>query len=153
MRKSAPIVDDGTRKRCPKCERSLPYSAFSKQTKSRDGLSVHCRECHSQYWNAYQEIAKPMQRTYHLRRSYKDFSEADYQALFELQKGLCAACGHPSTTKHYGKTAPLAVDHDHITGEVRGLLCIACNRALGYLNDSPERIKGLLRYIESVKES
>jgi hypothetical protein len=148
VRQRSPILDDGTRKVCSQCERPLPYSAFGK--KGRGGLRPECRECHGKYWVPYKEKVQPLQRTNHLKRTYNGFSDADYQALFERQQGLCAACGNAQTVMHYGKPLPLAVDHDHVTGKVRGLLCLACNRALGYLGDDPERIEALLRYAKSI---
>ncbi len=52
---------------------------------------------------------------------------ADYYALFELQRGRCAICG-----VHQDEMGErLAVDHDHATGKVRGLLCRPCNKSLG----------------------
>lgn len=52
----------------------------------------------------------------------------EYLALLELQGGVCAGCGQEPKTKR------LAVDHDHVTGEVRGLLCAdlerGCNKAV-----------------------
>jgi hypothetical protein len=51
-----------------------------------------------------------------------------YQLLLREQAGACAICG---------RTANLTVDHDHRTGQVRGLLCDPCNRGVGHLQDSP----------------
>ena len=49
-----------------------------------------------------------------------------YQMVWEQQKGLCAVCGKPEKSKKR-----LAVDHCHKTGNIRGLLCMKCNTALG----------------------
>lgn len=73
----------------------------------------------------------------------------EYVALHAAQKGLCAACGKPEKELHKGKVRALAVDHDHKTGKIRGLLCGGCNRALGLLHEDVERIKALLLYLES----
>lgn len=50
-------------------------------------------------------------------------TDAEYAAILEHQGGRCAVCG-----KARGITRRLAVDHDHATGAVRGLLCDPCNR-------------------------
>jgi hypothetical protein len=53
---------------------------------------------------------------------------ADYEAMLARQGGGCATCGRkPESGKN------LHVDHDHQTGKIRGLLCIGCNLAIGYL--------------------
>jgi hypothetical protein len=56
--------------------------------------------------------------------------------LFEQQDGKCAICGktHGHVTVNGVKTK-LAVDHDHATGKIRGLLCSRCNRGIGYLGE------------------
>lgn len=59
-----------------------------------------------------------------LKRKY-NISLEDYEALLTSQNGICAVCG--GAPKKYR----LAVDHNHITNKVRGLLCIPCNVALG----------------------
>lgn len=41
------------------------------------------------------------------------------------------------------------VDHDHVTGKVRGLLCRQCNSALGFAGDNPERLERLARYLRT----
>lgn len=78
---------------------------------------------------------------------------ADYDALLVRQGGVCAACGRPEVIRHPNSTLPgadsLSVDHDHETRMARGLLCRACNRALGLLGDDPERLAALLAYRRS----
>lgn len=67
------------------------------------------------------------------------------------QGGGCAACG--ATTCSDKRRSRLSVDHDHVTGRVRGLLCNDCNRALGLLKDSPDVVKRLLAHVSgSAKE-
>ena len=62
----------------------------------------------------------------------------------------CQACGiHADDVDHASfKHSPLVIDHDHSTGEVRGLLCSRCNNALGHLDDSIEKILKLKSYLE-----
>ena len=72
----------------------------------------------------------------------------EYNALFAKQEGCCGICGaHQSEF-----TKALAIDHDHKTGEVRGLLCMPCNTALGKFNDSPELLHSAIRYLNAAKE-
>lgn len=82
-------------------------------------------------------------------RSKFDISLADYEQRLEEQGGVCAICRQPETgqSKETGKSKRLSVDHNHASGQVRGLLCVNCNRALGYFKDSPERLKAALEYL------
>lgn len=57
-----------------------------------------------------------------------------YQRLNDAQGGVCAICGGESGT---ARTKRLFVDHNHTTGRLRGLLCHACNMALGFLREDP----------------
>ena len=84
------------------------------------------------YWKNKEKIAAT-KRKYHY-----GITEEQYNDLLEKQDNKCAACSD---------TTPLVVDHCHNTGAIRGLLCRKCNTALGQLNDSKERVEGLLRYI------
>jgi hypothetical protein len=74
---------------------------------------------------------------------------ADYQRMFVEQEGACAICRQPETEKRNGKAKWLAVDHDHTTGAVRGLLCVACNTGIGKLGDDPARLRAAATYLES----
>jgi hypothetical protein len=75
-----------------------------------------------------------------------DFKE--YQKMHDDQNGLCAICGNPETAVHDGKARSLAVDHDHETGEVRQLLCRACNSGIGHLNDDMNRVEAAFLYLK-----
>jgi hypothetical protein len=70
----------------------------------------------------------------------------DFDRMKDEQGGVCAACGQPETGRNQHGPLPLAVDHCHATGVVRGLLCMRCNRALGLLGDSAERVASLAAY-------
>ena len=68
-----------------------------------------------------------------------------YDAMLISQGGLCAICGSvPSDARS------LAVDHDHDTGLVRGLLCTACNVYLGRIGDSPKVLQTAIKYLTEV---
>lgn len=76
-----------------------------------------------------------------------------YQELVFKQHGVCAICYKPETTIHAGskQVQPLAIDHNHETKKVRGLLCSRCNTALGLLDESCERAQSLISYLERHK--
>lgn len=79
-----------------------------------------------------------------LRHKY-GITPEEHQTMLDKQGGVCAICkAPPPDDRHYG----LFVDHDHETGEVRGLLCLHCNTALGMANDDPSRLRELIAYLE-----
>jgi hypothetical protein len=81
------------------------------------------------------ERRKLSARVSHLRRMF-DLTLEQYHRLLTLQKGVCAICHLPETTKRNGRIKNLAVDHDHESFKVRGLLCAKCNIAIGILEKS-----------------
>lgn len=68
--------------------------------------------------------------------------------MSEEQGGLCAICRTEGFVMSKSHEAKLMVDHCHRTGEVRGLLCHNCNRALGLLQESIDNTKRALEYLE-----
>lgn len=86
-------------------------------------------------------------RRYHLKKTYGITLE-QYEQMFAEQNGVCAVCSLPETRIMSGSFKSLDVDHNHATGEVRGLLCSACNASLGLLGEDPDRIIALLDYVE-----
>ncbi len=68
--------------------------------------------------------------------------EAEYDRLLAEQGGGCAICGtKPKKYKH------LPVDHDHVTGEVRWILCDSCNTALGGFKDRVDLLEIAIEYL------
>ena len=71
----------------------------------------------------------------------------DYDIIFKEQNGCCKICG-----KHQSKfKKALALDHDHRTGLIRGLLCSSCNRALGMFFDNIDFLNSAINYLNKNK--
>lgn len=68
----------------------------------------------------------------------------EYEYMFNSQNGKCAICNSFETHDKHGV---LAVDHDHKTGKIRGLLCFKCNTALGSVDDNIEILKNMINYL------
>lgn len=82
-----------------------------------------------------------------LQRKY-GITAVGYDEMFSDQNGVCKLCREPEKNMRRGKTLRLAVDHDHETGEVRGLLCGDCNRKLGMLIDNSGWLERAIRYAQ-----
>lgn len=91
-------------------------------------------------------------RARHIQRQY-NLSIEQYINMFKEQNGVCKICGRPPRGKHrVNETLYLNVDHDHKTGEVRGLLCSQCNTALGLLEDNPQYLRNAADYLDHFKK-
>lgn len=73
-----------------------------------------------------------------------------YEEMYLAQGGVCATCRRPETAVHHHTLTPkaLAVDHCHVTGKVRGLLCWGCNAVLGRVKDDPNTLRAMAAYLE-----
>jgi protein-arginine kinase activator protein McsA len=152
-------------KRCANCRWFKPETEFSKLSRAKDGLFYRCRECAAKQrkkyvtknreankrWYEENKVTYLANRTKkrtpeHTRRKWiwerYGLTDADYDALVEKQGGVCAICGQTDRDK------PLSVDHDHIDGGVRGLLCFRCNMGLGLFGDMPTRLREAAQYLE-----
>ncbi|MGO9681370.1 MAG: endonuclease VII domain-containing protein [Beijerinckiaceae bacterium] len=72
----------------------------------------------------------------------------EYQEMMDFQGGCCAICNQPETAVRMNKVVALSVDHDHRTNRRRGLLCTACNIAIGALGDDYDRIIAAAAYVK-----
>lgn len=73
----------------------------------------------------------------------------ELDAMFATQQGKCAICQMPEVTTHKGRPRQLSVDHDHVTGKIRALLCVACNTGLGFLRDDPAVLEAAIAYLDA----
>jgi hypothetical protein len=95
------------------------------------------------YAKNWEKSHREIIRGYAIKRRYKITTEK-YEEVFLLQNGCCRICG-----THQSKLDKrLNIDHSHVSGAFRGLLCGNCNRALGMLNDDPAVIRKAALYIE-----
>ena len=131
-------------KQCKKCGEVKDVKLFYKRSREKDGYNPHCKSCVSAYEKT---VSAEVRRGYHLKR-YFNMTLEDYNAMLKDQKGVCAICGSEETTARAGKPQPLSVDHCHTTGTIRGLLCNACNRALGKFKDDVSILRNAVSYLE-----
>jgi len=83
------------------------------------------------------------------KRLHPTLDAASYAAVLAQQHGACAICRQTETATDpkSGKVRRLAVDHDHTTGKIRGLLCAACNRGLGDFKDNRRSLMNAIGYL------
>lgn len=126
---------------CSKCKEKKPSHKFHINN-NRDGLAATCNECVRIYYlqNRKQYAENKLWRRYGI-------TKIQYESMLKLQNGVCAICGKMETKKQYGKVQILSVDHDHITGRIRGLLCFGCNTKLGIL-ENKDWLRKAKRYLE-----
>lgn len=126
---------------CTKCKKRKSLFEFHKCAKAKDGYNWECKICKAERMKI--RTAKPGMKKYrvelYLSKRY-GITLDDYNKMFSEQNGCCAMCGkHQSECKQ-----SLHVDHDHQTGEVRGLLCFSCNGKLGWYEKNKEAIENYL---------
>ena len=95
---------------------------------------------------------KDKERNKHFKRKFGITLE-QYNEMLVKQNGVCAMCDQPETVKshHTGEVRYLAVDHDHTTGKIRGLLCFRCNTMLDHFDKDINKINAVLAYIKEHK--
>ncbi|SRR6266496_90958 len=99
----------------------------------------------------YRELYRSKTQAYRLKKNFGMTLE-DYNIMLESQNGLCAICYKPETKVFHGRITALVVDHCHETGKIRKLLCYRCNVSLGLLDDNPDRMRAMARYVESFQK-
>ena len=144
-------------KKCSKCREVKPDSGFYHNRRNTDGLGSWCKKCNLGYKNRRyatdanfretvaernrQNYNPVKRREYGLQRRFGITAE-EYDRMLEVQSGCCAACGRHQTEFK----SRLAVDHNHETGEVRGLLCTNCNTIWGLSGENADILLKIIDY-------
>lgn len=138
-----------------KCKQQNPQSLnnFTKNSKTKDGLKIWCKNCTKQYEKEYY---MDMQNKYTRKKYKKDYDKKyydvnflryrekqllrlygitlqQYNQMLAEQNCKCAVCN-----KNELEVGTLCVDHDHENGKIRNLVCTPCNTALGLLKEDVE---------------
>ena len=120
---------------CPPCGQTKPQEEFYKGQR-------RCKECSKALNKVYMAANKDKQSLYNRRATLRHkygISMEDFDSILLQQGGGCCVCG---------SSERLCVDHNHATGEVRGILCNDCNVSAGTMGDSPSRLRALADYLE-----
>ena len=140
-------------KKCTKCgevkQETDFYKTGRKTDKNPNNRHSVCKECTKARLKVSASQSPERKRELHLRRYY-GITPEEYDEMLEMQSGKCAVC---KTDTAGGKHNVFCVDHDHVTGKVRELLCKDCNIVLGIINDSPEHLGRLMAYIIKHKDA
>lgn len=148
------ITDDPKQtKQCRKCGQDRTINYYYPCERGLFGVTGTCRLCKSDY-NQDRAAKRADQRKEWLttksryefyRKLQRDYglTQQDYVNMLTACASGCMICGT------HMADARICVDHDHNTGQVRGLLCYKCNAAIGMLRDSPTIIRQALTYLET----
>jgi hypothetical protein len=150
-------------KKCKKCNSLKPIEDFNKNKKQEDGLDKMCKSCSRLESKKYyeknrekeltrlkiyrennKEIVKKRMLKHNLKNNNINISIEEYYEIFSKHNGKCDICKRPQS--ELKKT--FAVDHDHITGEIRGLLCSNCNLGLGNFKDDINILTNAIKYLK-----
>ncbi len=126
--------------RCKVCNVDKPISAFEGWRHNRP--RSNCRKCI--YERKRQDPSWPARRLAIIRKYKYGITPEQFEWLMNRQNKRCAICIEPLITSDKRR---VALDHNHNTGVVRGILCYGCNWGLGHFRDDPQRIRHAIRYL------
>ena len=137
--KTMDILPDGSFKYCPQCDSEKEVNEFYESQWRRDGRSSICKKCRADTYDNNKEGIK-------FKRILSTFglTKEEYMKMLDEQDGVCGICHQRERSIRFKY---LAVDHCHITGKIRGLLCHRCNKGLGHFADSIELFQNAISYL------
>lgn len=121
---------------CSTCKIQKSISNFYHYKTDRQGLNSYraeCKTCMKRKSRLKYEQKHPDAKKNQALKNTFGITLADYNEIFRNQEGKCKICDTPQTNL----TKALAVDHNHATGRIRGLLCHDCNLGIGFLKEQP----------------
>ena len=131
---------------CRTCKETKSLTDFHTRRNSVDGYRNECKLCFRFRAKTNRKLkgrseTPEQNRKWNLKSKY-NISPEEYNLLLNKQNQVCAICHNMCITGR-----KLAVDHNHKTGKIRGLLCSECNNGIGKLKDDPELLKRAIVYL------
>lgn len=127
---------------CNRCKQEKPINDFGNDKTQKDGKDGLCKNCKREQQKQFNQ-KHPLRHKYAVLKHRFGLTPKQYEELLKKQKGVCAICGNINRNGTW-----LSVDHDHITDEIRGLLCSNCNHAIGCMHDNPVVLRSAANYLE-----
>ena len=112
-------------------------------------LYTHNSEKRKQLHQDFYAKKKERMRWYWIESKY-GMTKEKYNELLQQQNNGCKICG--ATEAKHRSSNNLLVDHCHVTGNYRGLLCNRCNTSLGFVNDDIELLENMVKYLKEYKQ-
>ena len=137
-------------KTCTKCKKVKLKTEFHFRSKPYNHLlQSHCKTCkyeeHKSWVNKNEAKVRVYRAkdpwTFKKRCARHGINEKQFWEIYDKQGGRCLVCEDQISAEIS------AIDHNHKTKEVRGILCKSCNRALGLLKDSPSNLQRAAQYL------
>lgn len=130
---------------CKECKMDLPDDMFYRNVSIRLCKPHFCTYSRK-YGARYRKNPKNKETRWSKQlQRYYGITLVEYNTLLDKQGHCCALCGQGEMEDGAGKR--LAVDHNHTTGEIRGLLCSACNRGIGMLKENVAVLRKAIEYL------
>jgi len=115
---------------------------------------TRCRNCRDIATRNTSKTPREYRRGWHLTKKYA-IDMVDFECLWIAFKGRCGICGcemEMPQNRQGQSLRTVAVDHNHVTGNVRGLLCNKCNKGLGLFEDNIEHLRNAIKWLEICNE-
>lgn len=113
-----------------------------------NNLTKFCNSCYTGAIKSLGEVRKeavPRKRNRYLKKTYS-ITQTEFELMFKDQHFMCKICKRGNNSLH-----KFHVDHCHKTGNIRGILCSACNKALGLFRDSVGSLENAIEYLKDNK--
>lgn len=137
---------------CSKCGVEKELTEFlTEGRKAYRRKSLSCRTCNNKRSTRYHKENPEKIRDNDLQKKF-GISLEDYQKKLIAQDFKCAICNEEEKILRKGKPIQLAVDHCHMTNQVRDLLCKRCNITLGALEENSSLLHKMIKYIGKFKK-
>lgn len=137
------LFDEG-KSYCPTCKQIKVLEEFYTDKQAPRGKCIYCRECMRLKNNSrYTKLSKQEKYKRHLIAKFHISPEL-YESILVEQNERCAICN----TKFDDQITP-CIDHNHSTGNIRGILCTRCNLGLGNFRDNIEYLESAKQYIQN----
>ncbi len=146
------------RKRCAKCLETKNLEMFRYRTNKGANRKPHyesyCKPCEKYDSKKWYAKNKAHQKARDFVRNCNRFgiTAEEYRDRIKAQNRKCAICKRHESSRRNGCLKNLAIDHCHITGKIRALLCHSCNTAIGLMQEDPKRFIAASRYLRKFKK-
>lgn len=146
-------------KTCSKCKAQKDLDSFHNSKRSKDGKQHRCKSCAKHFTQEATKVWRKANEKSHRLSIRKTKAKLKYglnldeiNKLLEAQNNCCAICKKELSFSAVDKSDKPHIDHCHITGIVRGILCLQCNTGIGMFGDSSNLLSEAKSYLDNQRE-